>query len=158
MPKAFFNYESIKQNKDLVILSYLRSDARAQLKEISRKTGIPISTIHEKLKKFQKNYIKKFTCVLNYELLGYNALIKVLIKTKKSDKERLAEYLKKQLCVNSLVKVNNGYDFLLEAIFENLHHAEHFLEKMEQSFTIRKKAVFYVIDKLKEENFLTSLF
>jgi len=56
--------------------------------------------------------------------------------------------------VNSLYRINNGYDFLLQCVFRNVKDLEDFLESLEQKYKIKSKNVWYVIDALKQETFL----
>ncbi len=43
--------------KDLKILAYLRQDARMPLTSMSKKTGIPVSTIFDRLRNNENNVI-----------------------------------------------------------------------------------------------------
>ena len=58
--------------------------------------------------------------------------------------------------VNSIYKINNGFDFQVEVIFRNLKEVEAFVESLEDSFSITSKQIYYVIDELKKECFLTN--
>lgn len=65
---------------DLKILEELQEDGRMNYAEISRKTGIPSSTVYDKITKLvNKGVIKKFTVILDREKVGFpvSALIGV---------------------------------------------------------------------------------
>ncbi len=117
---------------------------------------ISISTIFTKLKTFKKRYINKYTCILNYEKLGYNVIIKGMIKVKKNNKSQLLQFLKNSISINNIDRINNGYDIHIEGIFQSINQAETFIENLEQDYKIQKNHIFYVIDKIKQEGFLTS--
>jgi len=51
--------------KDLIVISYLRQNARETLTRLSRKTHIPVSTIYDKLKLHEHNLITKYTSLLD---------------------------------------------------------------------------------------------
>jgi DNA-binding Lrp family transcriptional regulator len=140
---------------DNLILSFLRQDARVSLTQMSRKTSIPISTLYERLKAYKKSYIKKNTAILDFDNLGYSARAKVLLKVNKKQKEDLREFLVKCQHINELVKVNNGYDFFVEFIFQNMKELEGYLEGLGNKFDIDEK-VFYVVDELKKESFMSN--
>ena len=53
-------------NKDLLIISCLRENSRNNLTNISKMTGIPISTIFDWLKKYEGSIIKKHTALLSF--------------------------------------------------------------------------------------------
>lgn len=136
----------------MAVLSVLRQNSRASLTEISKKTKIPISTIHEMLKR--QTVIRQYTCILNYESIGFSTRAKILLKAAKTNKPALIEYLMSHFNVNSLYKVNSGYDLLVEAAFPGIKDMEEFLEALECDFKVRSKQVYYIIDELAKEKFM----
>jgi len=142
--------------KYLVVFAYLRQNARLKLSKISRKTGIAISTIHDQLKAQKDNLIKKYTTLLDFEKLGYNAKLSFAISVSPDDKQKLRDFLLKNHKINSLYAINNGFDFLAEGIFKQIREAEQFVEKIEQEFEIKDKEVHYIVDELKQETFLSN--
>jgi len=142
--------------KDLRILTQLRNNARAQLTEISKKTQIPISTIYDRLKRKSNGAIRKHVSLLNFEVLGYNARANICIKCGKSSKKDLFEMLTKHQNVNSLCKINNGFDYMVEVIFRNVKGLEEFLEYLEENYTIKTKQVYYIIDEIIKESFFSN--
>lgn len=144
----------MNMTKDTKIISALRKDARMPLTIMSRKTGIPVSTIFDKIKNYQGNLITKHTCMINFSKLGYSACAKIIVKVDRGKREELKQFLNKNPNVNSLFKINNGYDFMFEAIFQNLKDIEDFLESMEDRFRIIEKQVFYITEDIKRECFM----
>ncbi|MEA3515257.1 MAG: Lrp/AsnC family transcriptional regulator [Nanoarchaeota archaeon] len=140
--------------KDMMILSSLRKDARMNLTKMARKTGIPVSTIFDKIKGYKGNLVTKHTTLINFDLIGYNTRAKVILKVKKEDKTAMKGYLFKNQNVNSFYRVNNGYDFMFEAVFRNLKETEEFIEAIEEKFGIIEKQVFYITEDVKRESFM----
>ncbi len=140
--------------KDLLIISNLRRNARESLTNMSKATHIPISTIYDKLKLHEGGLIKKHTCLLDYNQLGYSTRANVLIRVDRANREELKEYLVKHNNINSVSKINNNYDFMVEMVFREIREMEDFLEKLDDRFKIKSKQVFYVIEDLKREEFL----
>ena len=137
-----------------MIISNLRKDARMNLTKMARKTGIPVSTIFDKIQGYKDNIVTKHTTLINFDMLGYNTRSKILLKAGKEDREALKAYLLKDHNVNSFYRINNGYDFMIEGIFRNIKEMEEFLENLEEKFTIEKKEYFYIIDDMKRESFM----
>ena len=142
--------------KELLIMSLLRENARETLTKMSKKTNIPISTIYEKIKSNENGVIKKHTCILDFSRLGFNTRAALSIKVTKTKKEKLREYLKNHTNINSIYKINNGYDFWVECIFKNIRDLEDFIEHLETEFSI-KKDVYYIIDDIKRESFMSDM-
>ena len=60
--------------KDLLILSHLRQDARMKLTKMSRATRIPVSTLFDKIRGYQVNSIvSKNASLVDFSKLGYQA-------------------------------------------------------------------------------------
>lgn len=142
------------KSSDLLLLTFLRQDARRTLTDISRKTRIPISTLYDKLKCQEKGLIMKHTTLIDFALLGFNCRANILLSTSREEKDRLRSYLNEHPCINSLFKINNGFDFLAEGIFLNVKELEEFMEIVEQKFRIAEKKTFYVIEDVKRECFM----
>lgn len=145
------------QKRDIKILSCLRKDARERLTQICRKTKIPISTIHERIQYHRNHAIQKFSVLLDFTKFGYMAKAMILFKMTKKDKKRVRSYFIKHKSVNSVYRVNNGYDYMIEVVFRHIRDLEEFLEDLDEEFKIRSKEVHYMIDDLKREEFVPEL-
>lgn len=141
--------------KELVIMSLLRQNSRETLTKMSKKCQIPISTIYDKIKTNEKEIIKKHTCIIDFSKLGFNTRASISLKVNKSKREELKLYLEKHPNVNTIYKINNGFDYWIECIFRHIRDLEDFLENLEADFGI-KKQVFYIIDDIKREAFMSN--
>lgn len=137
---------------ELMILSYLRTNARKNISHISRQTRIPVSTIFSKLHRLENECIKKHTCLLDFQKLGLERK-KIFLKSSKDDRDRLLNSLLKDKCVNTVLKIDNKFDFLVEVVFGKMAEYYEFLERLEE-YDILAKEEYYVIDDLKAEEFL----
>ncbi|MBN1792550.1 Lrp/AsnC family transcriptional regulator [Candidatus Woesearchaeota archaeon] len=142
------------KRSDQVFLTHLRQNARATLTSISKKTKIPISTLYDKLRMHEGNLILKHTTLLDFSKLGYNCRANILLRTSRETRDKLCSYLKAHTSINNLFKINNGYDYMAEGIFENVKHMEDFMEELERAFKLEDKKAHYIIDDLKREDFL----
>jgi DNA-binding Lrp family transcriptional regulator len=136
------------------LLTHLRYNARETLTSISRKTRIPISTLYDKLKAYETTTILKHATLIDFAKLGYNCRANIFLRTGRDVRERLCKYLKSHPSINNLFKVNNGFDFLAEGVFESVRQMEDFLEELEQEFLLEDKKAHYIIEDIKREGFL----
>lgn len=65
-----------------------------------------------------------------------------------------ADYLGKQHNVNSLYRINNGFDFLAEVLCRDINELELFMDTLQLKFKIKDKKTFFIISELKREAFL----
>ena len=144
------------KTKDIKIISHLRTDSRMPLTKMSKKTSIPVSTLFDKLKPYENDLILKHTSLLNFAELGFNARANILLQVAKEDKENLKNYLSSHHTVNSLYRINNGFDFMVEGIFKQLKEVEEFFDDMDSKFSITDKKSFFIIEDLKREVFMSN--
>ena len=142
---------------DLLIVSHLRQDARITLTQMSKQTSIPISTIFDKIRGFKETgLIRKNTSIVSFDRFGFNTKALIFLSTSREERGQLIDILKNSNNVNSLFKVNNGWDLIAEVIFPGFKEVEEFLEHVEEKVSLRKKEVLYIIEELKREEFFSN--
>ncbi len=141
------------QEKDLLLLTHFRKNAREQLTKISKRTNIPVSTIFDKLKNYENKVINKHTCLLNFKGLGYDVRAHLLFKVEKERRVENLNFLTKHESTNNIYRINNGYDYLVEAVFENLSALQDFYDEAEE-YGIRQRQEHFVLEDLQRETFL----
>ncbi len=139
--------------KDLIILNHLRKNSRKSLAVISRETGIPVSTIFDKIAKLERGIIKKYTTLVDFSKIGYNLRINFMIKSSDNNKNALKGFLESNPHVNTLLRINNGYDFYAEMVFKEMSELENFKENL-QKMGIKETQEHCIIEDVKKEEFL----
>ncbi len=142
--------------KEMLILSNLRYNARETLTKMSKSTSIPVSTIFEKMKNYESGLIKKYTSIVDFSKLGFNTKVSILVKTSKDYRDKLREHLFINKSLNTVYRVNNGYDFMVEGIFKELKEVEVFIENLENKYGVTNSYVYYIIDEVKKEDFMSN--
>ena len=140
-------------DKDKAIFRLMRNNARINLTDISKSTGIPVSTIYDRVKANEKLFVKKHTTLIDFSKLGYNAKALIALKVSYEQREMLMKFLLEHGNVNSLYRINYGLDFLVEVIFPDISHVESFIEQIEHSFDIKQRHIFNVLEDIKREVF-----
>ncbi|MDD5331266.1 MAG: Lrp/AsnC family transcriptional regulator [Candidatus Nanoarchaeia archaeon] len=142
--------------KEMLILSRLRQDARESLTKMSKITRIPVSTIYDRLQSCQKDLITKHTSLLNFGKLGFNARVNIMLKVQREKRDEIKDYLEKHRNVNSIYKINNGYDYLIEGIFKNIKQVDEFMDILESRFVLENTQIYYIVEDIKREAFLAN--
>ena len=97
-------------NNDEKILNLMKENSKLTTQQISKKTLMPITTVHYRIKKLEKEgIIKKYTLELDHKKLGKNvtAYIHIIV-----DYKSLRE---KNITQHELAKVLKQFDFVEEA-------------------------------------------
>jgi len=144
------------KKKDLIIMSYLRQNSRQRLTSMSRKTQMPVSTIYDRIKSYEGGLIKKHTCLLDFSKLGFSTRATIMLKVNRESRDTVGEFLSHHQSINTVYKVNNGFDFMLEALFKQIKDLEDFMEMIESKFKIDDSKTYFIIDEIKRESFLSN--
>ena len=132
----------------------MRENSREKLTEISKKTDIPISTLFDMLKEMQGNIIVKNTILLNFHELGYHAHAQIFLKVNPEFKDKIRTHLLMNQNVNSLYKINNDWDFVIETLHKNIRDLDGFMDSLNSKFKIERHQIHYLVDEIKREGFV----
>ncbi len=142
------------KKRDFIVMSYLRKNGRESLTSLSEKTSIPISSIFDKMKEYQQSIVTRNTVIVDFTHFNYHVRCHVALKAHHETREALLQCLQKHLNVNSIFKINNGYDFLIECIFKNIKQLEEFLDYITITYRLKVKELHYIVEDLKRERFM----
>ena len=120
---------------DFNILLCLNYDAKQPTRQIAKKLNIPITTIHNRIKKLeQEKVITKYVPVLDYKKLGKYVYALVLIKTKydliegkNKNQEDVAREIKHLPGVEEVCSVTGVIDLIVRVRQENIDQLNNFL-------------------------------
>ena len=103
--------------KDMRILEALKQNSRLSEQKIARKTGIPMTTVHNRAKKLRETgIIEGYTVRLNHAKLGNSLTAYVLLKAiNQADQNELLEYISRIPQVCEAAMVTGDFDLLLKA-------------------------------------------
>jgi len=142
------------KEKEMLILSHFRTDARISLTKLSKITKVPVRTIFDKIKEYKKlNIIRKYTSLIDFKKLGYEIGTQILLSAGKDSRESLQKFLVQHPRVNNVFRINNGFDFLIESLFRDMQELDEFMRSLEDFGPMQKKE-FFVMEDLKREEFL----
>jgi len=136
--------------KENEIIKRLRTNSRMQLTGMGRDLNIPTSTIFKITKNLEKNIIKRYVSLIDFDKLNYCFRIFLISNSKK--KKEFESFLIKHPRVNNIYKISGKYDFISEIILKNRKEMESFLEEIKK-FKITEKNILYIIEDCKKEAF-----
>ena len=141
------------KQKDLQLIACLRNNARETLTVMSRRLQVPISTLYDRLRHSEGNLIKKHVALVNFQEIGFATRAHVMLNAPKERKDEVREYLIRHFNTNTILKVNNGYDFMVEVVCRSMKEIEDFLEELDERYGVRNCKVYYIIEDIKQEGF-----
>ena len=101
-------------DKDIDILSLLKKNAKNTTQQISRELNIPITTVHNRIKKLESSgIIEKYTVVLNQSKLGRKVSARLALRvTKLADQYKICNDVLNIDCVDKVYQVTGDYDII----------------------------------------------
>jgi Lrp/AsnC family transcriptional regulator, leucine-responsive regulatory protein len=123
--------------KDKKIIEILKEHGDYTTRQIAKKTLLPATTIHNRIRKLkQEKIIKKFTVDLDYEQLarGFSVLVLVSVDYKtlrelKKDQHQLAKEIKILPEVDEVSVVTGGTDIVMRVRVKDVQEYDQFLLK-----------------------------
>jgi DNA-binding Lrp family transcriptional regulator len=123
--------------KDVKILDILKRNAKLTNEEISKKTGIPTTTIHNRIKRLERlGVIKNYTVVLDNKKLGKEISAYILItvdykflKKRGISQHDLARNLKKYDFVEEVSMITGVSDIIIKTSVENIDQLDELVTK-----------------------------
>ena len=116
----------MKPDWSAALIAELRKDGRKPLTQLSRQTGVPVTTIWDWMRRNKGKGLRRFTALPDYAALGYPSRAFITLKCDKDKKPELGACLKNSPLVNNLWHINNGYDYLLDVICHSMSELEDF--------------------------------
>ena len=109
--------------KDLQVLEELRQNAKRTTSQISKRLNIPITTVHNRIKKLEKlGIIKKYTVEIDYAKLGKGITAYIMVTVVymlpsgvKVMQEDVARHIKSLPEVESVELITGATDILAKA-------------------------------------------
>lgn len=119
--------EQMVDEKDLKILAILKDNSKLTTNKISKKLRIPVTTVHNRIKKLEKlGVIEKYTLKINQKLIGKNITAYIFIKIKNIASEKntnpqeIIRKIKNIHSVESVELITGPYDAIAKASVSNV--------------------------------------
>ena len=136
---------------DVSILKIINEDVRTSYRQISRSLDVSVGTVHNRIDKMVKSgVIKKFSPVIDHEILGYvlTTIIGVRVKGGKLKNWEEKTYFNKN--VVGIYDVTGEYDAFLIAKFKDTNELNTFIKDLVKDPNIERTYTQTVLDVIKE--------
>jgi Lrp/AsnC family transcriptional regulator for asnA, asnC and gidA len=105
---------------DKKILDILREDAKMPYYKIAEKVGVGTTTVYSRIQKLiEEGIIEKFSALINYEKLGYNAFIIIGLSVDPDKMEEVAKKISEYDEVQMVGITTGAHDMVVEVLGED---------------------------------------
>ena len=115
---------------DIKIIKELRKDSRLSYREIARRLGVAVGTVHSRIKELEKNkIIQRYHVEIDYSKLGYGLAAVIALKLKNPARiDELEKKLRKARNVFGLYRVTGQFDLFIAVRFRSASELNNFIE------------------------------
>ncbi len=102
--------------RDFAIIDELKKNSKLSEKRLARKTNIPMTTVHNRIKKLMElDVIENYTVRLNYKKLGMPLTAYVLLKTLPGvDQKKILIEISKMPNIREVAMITGEFDILFK--------------------------------------------
>ena len=119
--------------------------------EVAKDVGLPASTVYDRMRRLERTCLSRHVSLL--DMKGY-ARMALVLRIAPQHREAVLEYLMNHGNVNSLYRVNHGFDCLAELVFPSLAQLHDFLRELNNAFAVVECHTYTIVDELKREEFM----
>ena len=137
---------------DVKILKIINDDVRTSYRQISRDLDVSVGTIHNRIDKMVKyGVIKKFSPIINHEILGFTLTTIIGVRLKGDSIEEWEERTVKNKNVIGIYDVTGSYDAFLIAKFRDNQELNSFIKELTKDPSVERTYTHTVLDVVKED-------
>ena len=150
-------------SKDLRILSIIQENCKLSLKELAKRVGLPMTTVHDRIKRLERSgIIKGYRAVLNDKKLGFGVTAFILISFSYELKEgRISqrELVRKIATLPEVQEahiVTGNWDIIVKVKVEDVDELGRFVvDRLRMIKGVDKTLTCVVLDTVKETGALS---
>ncbi|MBD3309828.1 winged helix-turn-helix transcriptional regulator [Candidatus Woesearchaeota archaeon] len=121
------------KEKERQIIEHMRQGKRFNISAIARRLNLPISTVSDRIRRIEKDYVMKRISLLNFPSTGHyaNALLAMKVE---GQKDRMLEFLRQDRNVNSIYHTNTNFTFLVDVVCRQNHELVQWMTDVKDRF------------------------
>jgi DNA-binding Lrp family transcriptional regulator len=144
----------VLDKKDLKILEILKENSKLTTNQISKKTMIPVTTVHNRIRKMEKEgVIEGYSLNLDYKKLGKSILAFIFmnpnynfLRQKKITQQELLDKLAKLPSVEEIYHITGRYDLIAKVRGKDVDELNEFiLNILERDYGVMKTDTMIVL-------------
>jgi DNA-binding Lrp family transcriptional regulator len=136
---------------DRRLLNELLRDSRQSFRELARNTGVSVATALSRVRRLEKaGAIRGYTCLLDYEKLGYDVSVQVSLKISKGKLFEVERQIASSPNVALVYDVTGSYDATVIAKFRSRRAMDAFLKKIQTYDFVERTETQLILNTMKE--------
>ncbi|BDZ69288.1 MULTISPECIES: Lrp/AsnC family transcriptional regulator [Methanobacterium] len=137
---------------DLAIIRSLIKNSRITISQMSKEIDIPDATISNRLKKLEKDVIKRYTLIPDWQKIGLEITSIIIIQTESERHELVKEELSRLKEVSEVYSVSGEYDILIKVWVKSIEDLNQLINSKIRSIDgVEDLTEMIVMERVKED-------
>jgi DNA-binding Lrp family transcriptional regulator len=137
---------------DVAILKELQEDSKTSYRDIAKRLGLSVGTVHNRVKKMMDiGVIKSFAAVLDPEKLGFDLTAVILMQVDGGHIIEIEKVIAKSRSVIAVYDTTGDYDIIVVAKFRSREELNGFIKETLKMPFVRRSVTSIVLNVVKED-------
>lgn len=137
---------------DVAILKEVQEDSKTSYRDIAKKLGLSVGTVHNRVKKMSElGVIKSFAAVLDPEKLGFDLTAVILMQVDGGHIVDVERALAKSKSVMAVYDTTGDFDIITIAKFKSREELNTFIKETLKMPNVKRSVTSIVLNVVKEE-------
>jgi Lrp/AsnC family transcriptional regulator, regulator for asnA, asnC and gidA len=137
---------------DVAILKEVQEDSKTSYRDIAKKLGLSVGTVHNRVKKMSEmGVIKSFAAVLDPEKLGFDLTAVILMQVDGGHIVDVERAIAKSKSVMAVYDTTGDYDIITIAKFRSREELNTFIKETLKMPNVKRSVTSIVLNVVKEE-------
>jgi DNA-binding Lrp family transcriptional regulator len=137
---------------DVAIMKEVQEDSKTSYRDIAKKLGLSVGTVHNRVKKMSDmGVIKSFAAVLDPEKLGFDLTAVILMQVDGGHIVDVEKALAKSKSVMAVYDTTGDYDIITIAKFRSREELNSFIKETLKMPYVKRSVTSIVLNVVKEE-------
>ena len=140
---------------DREIIKILSFDSKTNYREISKRIGTSLGTIHNRINNLkEKQIINQFSLNIDAKKIGYRVTAIILIQIEGKHIQQVQEKIANERNIYAIYDTTGEWDSIIIGKFKTIDNLNDFIKKINKYDHIKKTATQICLNIIKEVNFL----
>lgn len=137
---------------DVAIMKEVQEDSKTSYRDIAKKLGLSVGTVHNRVKKMSDmGVIKSFAAVLDPEKLGFDLTAVILMQVDGGYIVDVEKAIAKSKSVMAVYDTTGDYDIITIAKFRSREELNGFIKETLKMPNVKRSVTSIVLNVVKEE-------
>jgi Lrp/AsnC family transcriptional regulator for asnA, asnC and gidA len=137
---------------DVAILKEVQEDSKTSYRDIAKKLGLSVGTVHNRVKKMSEmGVIRSFAAVLDPEKLGFDLTAVILMQVDGGHIVDVERAIAKSKSVMAVYDTTGDYDIITIAKFRSREELNTFIKETLKMPNVKRSVTSIVLNVVKEE-------